>query len=1055
MQALIEWFARNGVAANLLMAAIVVAGVYTLMDRQIGVEVFPEFPSNFANISVPYRGATPEEVEESVIVRIEEAIADVEGIERILSSAREGSGRVTIEINRDYDFRDVLDDLKNRVDAISTFPDDAEKPNIALDQDFRTVISVVLSGDLSERDLRLLGERVRDQVAALSEVTDAELQGIRQYEISIQVTEATLQRHGLTFDQLARSLRNRSIDVSAGSMRTPSGDVVLRTRGRAYTGAEFAEMTVLTREDGTRLTLGEIAHIDDGFQINPFVARFNGERCVLIAVTREGNQSAIRLADQVKAFMEEIRPTLPPGVTIDYWSDLSKIVRGRLETLLESGWKSMLLVFLILALFLRPSIAFWTVAGIPVSFLGAFAMMPWLGVTINIASLFGFILVLGIVVDDAIVVGENIYQHQRRGTAPLQAAIDGAREVAIPVIFGVLTTMIAFVPLLMGTGFSMEYSGHIALVVIPVLAFSLIESKLVLPAHLRHCRFDIEKDNLFYRFQRRFSDGVDTFVNRIYQPALNRCMHWRYLTMAACIGALAIFLAIISAGHIQRVAFPRVESERATCRLTMQQGTPIEVTEREMDRIERIANEMKAEFVGADGVSIIEDMISSVGGQGLSSSRNRGAQGETNLGEITFYISPPEERAIKMGANAIVEEWRKRIGPIVGAKELYFRAEIGRGGEPIDVQLTGPDINDLVAASEEVSAHLTQYPGLYDFATSLDESRDEVQLSIKPEAEQFGLSLADLARQVRQAFYGEEIQRIQRGRDELRVMLRYPEADRNNLETLNEMHIRTPEGQEVPFSSVAVASLEKSFPSIVRIDRNRAINITADADKERTDLTTIQASLAAFLDDLKTRHPEIKWSFEGEAREQRESAEATRSGWILILFGIYVMLAIPFRSYIQPLIVMSVIPFGLIGAVVGHLLEGLPLSYLSYFGMLALAGVAVNDSLVLVDYINSRVKEGVSVFDAVSGAGAARFRAIILTSLTTFAGLYPLISMTSTQAQFLIPMADSLGYGILFATVITLFLVPINYLILDDLKLIFSVKEKSPSLPAPRPSSGT
>ena len=1041
MHGLIEWFTRNGVAANLLMAAIILSGVYTLMSRRIGVEIFPEFPSNYAHISVPYRGATPEEAEESVVIRIEEAIADVEGIERILSSARESSGRVSVEIDRDYDRRNVLDDLKNRVDAISTFPEDAEEPSISLDQSFRSVISVVLSGDLSERDLRTLGERVRDQVAALPEVTDADLQGIRRYEISIQVTEATLQRHGLTFDQLARSLRNRSIDVSAGSMRTPSGDVVLRTRGRAYTGEEFAEIVVLTREDGTRLTLGDIADIHDGFQINPFIARFNGERCVLITVTREGNQSAIRLADQVKAYMEEIRPSLPPGITIGYWGDLSRIVRGRLETLLDSGWKSMLMVFLVLALFLRPSIAFWTVIGIPVCFLGTLATMPFLGVTINIASLFGFILVLGVVVDDAIVTGENIFQHQRRGSAPLLAAVEGAKEVAIPVIFGVLTTMLAFVPLLMGTGFSMQYSAHIALVVIPVLAFSLIESKLILPAHLRHCRFDKQWDNPFSHLQKRFALGLETFVEKVYQPALDRSLRWRYLTMAACLGILVVLISVIAAGHIQRVAFPRVESERATCRLTMQEGTAIEVTEREMDRIERIANEMKTEFVGPDGVSIIEDMISSVGGQGLTSSRKRGSQGETHLGEITFYITAPEERAFKMGTNEIVSIWRERIGPIVGSKELYFRAEIGRGGEPIDVQLTGPDIDDLVAASEEVSEHLTQYPGLFDFSTSLDESRDEVQLSIKPEAEQFGLSLADLARQVRQAFYGEEIQRIQRGRDDLRVMLRYPEAERNNLETLNAMRIRTPEGGEVPFNSVAEATLAKSFPGISRIDRNRAVNVTADADKERADIPTIQIALTTFLDELKTRYPDINYSFEGEAREKRDSAEATRLGWILILFSIYTMLAIPFRSYIQPLIVMSVIPFGLIGAVLGHIIEGLPLSFLSYFGMLALAGVVVNDSLVLVDYVNRRIKEGVPVFEAVSRAGAARFRAIILTSLTTFAGLYPLISMQSTQSQFLIPMAISLGYGILFATGITLFLVPINYLILDDLKRLFTREE--------------
>ncbi|MEM8952841.1 MAG: efflux RND transporter permease subunit [Verrucomicrobiota bacterium] len=1046
---MISFFARNGVAANLLLAAIAIAGIYTLAMGKIPVEVFPEFESDNVHVRVTYRGATPEEVEESIVVKIEEAIVDVQGIERIVSTAREGSGSVSAEVHEDYDRRDVLDDIKSRVDAINTFPEDAERAVVYLSDQFRSVISVVLHGDLSERDLRELGEQVRDEIAALPDISDADLQGVRPYEIGIEIDEHALQQHNLSFDSISRALRSSSVDVPAGSLRTPSGDVVLRTKGRAYTGDEFANITIVTRDDGTRITLGEVADISDDFHENPFVARFNGERCVLITVTRQGNQSAIKIAEQVKDYMEKARERLPPGVGIDYWGDLSRIVRDRLDTLISSGWKSMLLVFGVLALFLRPSLAFWVVIGIPVCFLGCFAVMPYVGVTINIASLFGFILVLGVVVDDAIVTGENIYAHQRKGKPSVAASIDGTKEVAVPVTFGILTTVLAFVPLLLGVGFSMNYASHIALVVIPVLLFSLVESKLILPSHLTHCHFERDKKNRFSELQRKFADGLVKFINVVYQPFLGRCLKHRYLVLAIFISALAILFGIINGGYIQTVRFPKVNSERASARLTMQEGTPFEVTKGHIDRMLTVVEEMKNEYVGPDGISIIEDHISSVGGQGVSSNRQRGTQGEPHLGEVTFYIVEPENRKIKMETPEIVQEWRRRIGPIVGAQELYFRAEIGRGGDPIDVQLTSNNIDDLVDASAKVKEHLATYPDLFDISDNLDNTHDEIQLSIKPEAEQFGLTMSDLAEQVRQAFYGEEVQRVQRGRHDIRVMLRFPKEDRESLAALESMRIRAPDGEEVPFASVAQATLGKSFPRITRIDRKRALNITADADKTNANIDFIRDSIAVYLDDLIQKYPGMSYTYEGEAREQRESASAMWLGWGIIIFGIYSMLAIPFRSYGQPLIVMLVIPFGLIGAVIGHIIHGLPLSFLSYFGMLALSGVVVNDSLVLVDYINRRIREGTPLIDAVSKAGAARFRPIILTSLTTFAGLFPLITMQSTQSQFLIPMAVSLGYGILFATVITLILVPVTYLTFEDIRRALTGADRSDAAPSP------
>ncbi|MEX2579121.1 MAG: efflux RND transporter permease subunit [Verrucomicrobiales bacterium] len=1060
---MIAFFTRNGVAANLLMIAIVLAGFYALFSRKIPLEVFPEFESRNIAISVAYRGATPEEVEETVVIRIEEAISDVEGIEEMSSTASSSSGTVTVEVDEDHDMREVRDHIEARIEALEDFPPgDAENVVVRTAESSRWVISVVISGDMSERDLAELGARVRDDVLMLPEVTNAQLQGTRPYEVSIEIDESALLKYGLTFNQVSEALRASSIDMPAGTLETVSGEVVLRTKGRAYTQPEFEAITLMAREDGTRITIGDVATVRDGFDENPFVARMNGRRCVLVAVFREGNQSAIRIADEVKDFMGDYRAKLPGGVEIGYWSDQSKIVRGRLETLLDSAWKSMIFVFILLTLFLRPSLAMWVVLGIPVCFLGAIALMPYVGVSINIVSLFGFILVLGVVVDDAIVTGENIYTKQKLIKNPVEAAVVGAQEVALPVVFGVLTTMLAFVPLFFMSGFHGAWMPQIATIVILVLAFSLVESKLILPSHLSHnpgkrfgsvVRFFLGEKiknwlgagyDSFARFQGKIAGSVEWFVEKIFQPVLTVVLRNRYLVLAIFMGTLVVLVGAFKGGRIKQVSFPRVESERATCRLTMQEGTPYEVTEEYILMMESIVEDMKAKHVGPDGVSVIEDVFASIGGHGVSSSRSRNRTPQGHQGEVVFFITPPEDRVYKMGTRELANEWRDEIqarGGIVGAKELYFRAEIGRGRDPIEVQLRGQDVEELTEVAGQVRDKLESYEGLFDVSDNLDESRDEIQLRIRPEAEQFGLTMADLARQVRQAFYGEEIQKIQRNRDEVRVMLRYPLADRRSIAALESMKIRTSDGQAVPFTTVAEAVIGKSFPRIVRIDRNRAVEVSADADKDVANLALIREDIAQWLPTVLRDYPGMSFSFEGEAREERENSGGMLMGAALIGFGIYAMLAIPFRSYIQPLMVMAVIPYGLIGAVAGHLIEdyikrdgsGMPLSFMSYFGMLALSGVVVNDSLVLVDYVNRRRKAGASVFDAVSAAGAARFRAITLTSATTFAGLFPLIRMEATQAQFLIPMAVSLGYGILFATMITLFLVPINYLILHDI----------------------
>jgi multidrug efflux pump subunit AcrB len=989
-------------------------------------------------VSVPYRGATPAEVEESVVIRVEEAIQDLQGIKKIISTSSEGRGSVRVEVDKGYDSRELLDDIKNRVDAINTFPVETEKLVFSLARPRGEVITVVLSAEMSEGDLHELGELVRDEIVNLPGITQVALTGVRPYEVAIEVSERTLQQYGLTLSDVADAIRRTSVDLPAGMIKSRGGEILLRTKGQAYVGEDFAAIVLITRPDGTRVTLGDIATIKDDFEETPLYARWNGKRCVLIGVARVGDQNAITLAETVKGYLDLRRGTLPPGVDLDYWNDRSRIVKGRLNTLLSSAVMGGGLVLLVLTLFLRPGVAFWVFVGVPVAFMGAIMLMPSLGVTINVISLFAFILVLGIVVDDAIVTGENIFTHLQRGEDSTAAAIEGTQEVSTPVVFGVLTTIAAFTPLLMVEGFRGKIFGQIPLIVIPVLLFSLVETKLILPAHLKHVsagKKDRSQLGFLLRLQRWFADGMETFARKVYLPLLVRALRNRYLSLSLFIGVSAIILALVISNRMAFVFFPRIQSERATASLTMAEGTPTEVTARFVDRMEQSARELQQRHVDpVTGESVIIDIMSVVGGQGVTGGRGRGQSGRSHIGEVAMQMVAPEERSSTVTSMDLVREWRQMIGTIPGAQDLNFRAEIGRASNPVDIQLTGPSFDELSLAADQIKERLKEYPDLFDVTDNYQDGKPEIRLRIKPEAEALGLSMRDLAQQAREAFFGAEAQRIQRGREDVRIMVRYPLEERSSLARLENMRIRTVAGAEVPFASVARVEMGRSFSTINRVDRNRTINVTADADKEKANLEVVKRGLNEFLPALVAQYPGMNYTLEGEAREQAESFSTVAVGGIFVLFAIYAMLAIPFRSYLQPLIVMSVIPFGLSGAIVGHLIMGFSLSIMSIFGMLALAGVVVNDSLVLVDYINRRRREGMTVSEAVRVAGMARFRAILLTSLTTFAGLMPLMFEKSTQAQFLIPMGISLGWGVLLATFVTLLLVPINYLLLEDVR---------------------
>ena len=800
---------------------------------------------------------------------------------------------------------------------------------------------------------------------------------------------------------------------------------------------------LFTRPDGTRLLLGDVARVVDGFAETDLFARFSGEPAVGVRVYRVGDQSAIAIADKVKEYVVEAQERMPAGVTLTTWSDYSTLLRGRLDLMIRSARNGYILVFIILALFMKFRLAFWVSLGIPISFLGAFWLMPVMDVSINLLSLFAFIVVLGIVVDDAIIVGENIFKRHEKGDAGVGGSSRGVNEVAVPVIFGVLTTIAAFLPLLFVAGLMGKFMRVIPIIVIWTLVFSLIESLLILPAHLSHVsepkkprRFGL----LWRRFQDSFQSRLTQIIDRIYKPLLARALRFRYATVAIGVATLMLTMGVLGAGWIKFVFFPNVESDYVTAALTMPPGVSIDATAEGMHTLEASALVLRDELAAQTPEGLprpIVHIFTSIGDQPYRAQQGPPDGGESyaasNLGEITLELAPSENREITSAE--IERRWREMTGPIPDAVELTFSSSIFSAGEPINVQLTGLNMDDLIEASERLKGEVVKYEGVFDVSDSFRAGKQEVKLSLKPAAEAFGVTLSDLARQVRQAFYGEEAQRIQRGRDDVRIMVRYPESQRRSVGDLENMRIRTATGGEVPFSVVAEAELGRGYSSIRRVDRRRSINVTANIDQTKGNANEVLADLRAeVLPRVLADYPSVSYTFEGEQREQAETMAGLQRGFLFALLVIYALMAIPFKSYLQPIIILSVIPFGLVGAVWGHVLMGLDLTILSMFGLVALTGVVVNDSIVLVHYVNRRVAETGSIMDSVLEAGPVRFRPIMLTSLTTFAGLTPLLMEKSVQAKFLVPMAVSLGFGVIFATFITLFLVPCIYIILDDVK---------------------
>ncbi|MDQ8181222.1 efflux RND transporter permease subunit [Pelagicoccus sp. SDUM812005] len=1046
MNSAIAWFTRNSVAANLLMASLILAGGYALKSKILFQE-YPDYPSRNISVSVSYRGSTPEEVEESIVSRIEEAVYDIPGVKRMTGRASESSGSVTIEVEDGYEIERVFDEVKSAVDAITTFPTEARPPRVRRPQLQERVITVVIAGDLSEWDMKKLAEQIREEITNLPGVSLADLLAARPYEIGVEVSPGRLQQFGLTLDQVSRAIRSSSINLSAGNIKADGGDIRLRAQNQAYVQEDFENIVLRADDGGSRLTLRDVATVTDGFDEIPMVSRHNGQRAIAVNVYRTGQQSAIEVGKTVRAYIEEARERMPEGITLNHWNDDSERIIQRLDTLVDSALMGFLLVLAVLSLFLRPQLAFWVSLGIPVAFAGAFIVLPMIGVTINLITLFAFILVLGIVVDDAIVTGENVFRHMQEGASPIDAAIKGTQEVSIPVTFGILTTIVAFYPLSVMSGWRGNMFAQIPLVIIPVLLFSLVESKFVLPAHLKHCK-DIGQGkgtrgrlHFFQKIQRAVADSLETFVRKVYSPILDVLLHHRYSTLAAFVGLLAIYVGLIASDSLQYRYWPRIPRDTLRANLTMPTGTAFETTQAHMDRIEAEALRLKEELNAASDYPIITDVFATAGGQPFGSGWGGSRAGIAERGELVVAMSLQASSESELDTGDLSRILRLRIGEIPGVER--FSLSYSGGGEALSVDIRSRNFENLVVASQLLQERLKEFGGLFDISDSFESAKDEFQIKLKPQAEQLGLNASQIAGQIRQAFFGIEAQRIPRGRDDVRVMVRYPLEYRKSLATLENMLIRAG-NVEVPFSSVAELVPGKSLPSIYRINGKRQITVTADANPVEVDLESILSELKdRIMPEISSLFPDLEYELSGDSRDQYEAEKEFLNGIWFVLIGIYILLAIPLRSYSRPLVVMSAIPFGIVGALIGHQLMGYYdqnlniLSMMSFLGMLALSGVVVNDSLVMVDFIGKKQKEGIPIQKAVRLAGVRRFRPILLTSLTTFFGLAPLMFEQSRQSKFMIPMAISLGWGVIFATFITLALVPVITLVFDDIGKLY------------------
>ena len=1018
---LLAWMARNHVAANLLMFALLGGGIIVALE--IKQEVFPEYVLDFVDVSISYPGASPEEIEEGIVLAVEEEVRSLEAIKEISSTAYEGSARVTIELAEEADSNKMLQEIKAAVDRIRSFPEDAERPVISLWRRRRQVMQLVLYGDADERDLFYAAQKIRQELVDLPSVTEVDLRGVRRPEIIVEVPEAELRKYALTLGDLAGAIRQTALDMPAGGIKSPGGEVLLRTAERRNFASEFRDIAAISRRSGTEVKIGEIATVRDGFADSDREAYFNSKRAVMIVVYRTGAETPMGISKVVNEYIATVSPSLPANVKLEAYNDWSHIYKDRRNLLLNNGGMGLALVLLLLGLFLDARMAFWVAMGIPISILGSFVLLPLFGGSINIVSMFAFIITLGIVVDDAMVIGENIYHRRQNGMSFLAASITGVREMAAPVSVAVITNVVAFLPLLFIPGSTGRFFSILPAVVIAVFLISLVECLIILPAHLARGPTEPGRGLLgqFERVQRRIAAGLEWFIHHTFACVLKQALHHRYVTAIAAVATLTVMWAYYDTGRIDFSFRPQIQSDRLDAEVVLPYGAPIKDVREVAEQIEQAG--LRA-VKRADGKSMLEAVMREVGRRG------------SNTAEVYVYLVPQGER--KTNAKEFTALWREEVGEIPGLESLFFDFLVGPGGSSaINVELTHPDTNTLEAAASDLAEALKNYTGVADVDKGHAKGKRQFDFTLKPHGRSLGLTSREVGRQVRHAFYGAEALRQQRGRNEVRVMVRLPKTERRSLYDLEELLIRTPDGGEVPLFEAVSKTPGRAYTRIRRVNSKRVLNVTASVIPGLANENKIQDDLRdTYIPELMDRYPGLKWSFEGRDRSRRESLAALGYGLGFAMIGIYVLLAVLFRSYVQPVLVMLSIPLGITGSLLGHIIMGYDLSIISVFGIIALCGVVVNGGLVLVVTANRYAEKGEQAAAAALRAGTRRFRPIVLAALTTFFGLAPMIFETSISARFLIPMAISLGFGILFATPVILILTPALYVIRSDFATI-------------------
>jgi multidrug efflux pump subunit AcrB len=1039
---LIGWFIANPVAANLLMIVLLVGGALSAFNLRS--QVFPTISPGTVIVTVPFPGATPAEVEEGITRRVEEAVLGIDGVKRVTSNASENVGIITIETNDFADRAVVKDDVESAVDRLSDFPpENAEKPIVVAPKPTGGVVTLAVVGDVGEAALRRAAEEIERDLLSQRGVSLVQLEGARDYEISIEISEATLRRYGLSFNEVASAVRRSSLDLAGGSIASGSGEILLRTNQKRQAGDDFESIVVRTRADGSEITLADIATVRDEFVRERLTNLYNDRPAVFVRVSRAEAEDVLAVKASVDEFLTGYTP--PPGIEVVEFRDETQLLRERVNLLLRNGAFGFALVFLFLVLMLDLKLAVWVSMGIATAFMGGFLLFGALGVTITMISLFGLIIVLGLVVDDAIVIGENIDAERERGYVGPEAASRGAHGVLAPVTVGVLTTVAAFAPLLVTGGTFGDITRAIPLVVISVLIVSLLEAFCILPSHLSHG--GLWSRGAIKQIQGRIAHGIAVVRDRVVHPGVVFAARWRYATVGLAVAFFILCMSLLSNGHVRFIFFPQIEGNNISATLTMPEGTPFERTEAAIRKMTAAAYQVAEEAREETGESVFVSVTSTSGGR---TANNNGPGGQSsfssseNIGQIQIELVPYGER--QTPAAELERRWRKAVGQIEGAERVSFASGFVGFGSDIEFELAHQQEDALIAAADEMKAQIAEIEGVSQIEDSFDLGKRQLVFELTPAGRAAGLRPADVAIQVRQAFFGEEVQRIQRGREEVRVYVRYPESSRASLEALNSFRVQLPDGDRAPLFTVARVEESRAYSSIRRIDGRRVVTVSADVDQAlSTPNIANEAILQEVMPALEASYPGLRWVRAGATREQNEDLAAIGSAFIVVLLVIFAMIATQLRSYLQPLAILISIPLGVAGAILGHLVLGFSLSFISIFGIVALAGVAVNASVVLVDLYNKHRDAGTAPVEAAAAAAARRFRPVMLTTLTTALGLAPLLFETSPQAQFLIPMAVSLGFGIVVSGFMVLFVTPSVAVITEDLRRLVGSNPREPA----------